>query len=130
MGSISDGRSFRIVVAIAVASMSLAAFSAYHRTPWSDEGWFSSASVNLVGKMAFRRDGENHPAIAQIPTGLRSRRLQDLLDRKEVTTYSPAISCGASANLRGGGTWLKAFAREGPNVVGRLARRLNQIGHR
>jgi len=48
LGGISDGRSFRIVFAIAVASMSLAAFSAYHRTPWSDEGWFSSASVNLV----------------------------------------------------------------------------------
>jgi 4-amino-4-deoxy-L-arabinose transferase-like glycosyltransferase len=39
----------RTLVLLAVAlSLILCAYSAYHRTPWSDEGWFSSASYNLA----------------------------------------------------------------------------------
>jgi hypothetical protein len=36
------------LLAVALVSMAIAAYAAKHRTPWSDEGWFSSASYNLA----------------------------------------------------------------------------------
>ena len=37
-----------ILFSLGLFSLGAAAFEAIHRTPWSDEGWFSSASYNLA----------------------------------------------------------------------------------
>jgi hypothetical protein len=43
---------YRLAVCVVayLISMSTACISAYHRIPWSDEGWFSSAAYNLAYK--------------------------------------------------------------------------------
>jgi hypothetical protein len=38
----------RMLIAAATLSLLVAALAAYNRIPWSDEGWFSSASYNLA----------------------------------------------------------------------------------
>ncbi len=42
-----------VLIGVTVISITLAAVSAFHRLPWSDEGWFSSASYNLAHKGFF-----------------------------------------------------------------------------
>src|SRR5580704_8003553 len=41
-------QSGRMVIAAALLSLLVAAVAAHNRIPWSDEGWFSSASYNLA----------------------------------------------------------------------------------
>lgn len=80
----------RILPAAALLSVLLAGVAAYNRTPWSDEGWFSSAAYNLA------RHGFMGTTVID-PTDMH-------LTRVERRTY-----CVMPLYLVGQALWLKLF---------------------